>query len=205
MMKRRLPNSHKGPYEVVVADASADHFFKEIKVHSKPLPTAATHPRPPTPFKCGVLISYHIPTTGGASITNWLQEYALPENGNIPFFDSWGTRRDSQEKVQKSFIDGMNAHVSNLGKNEWRSGQLHLANPPLNTTEHHWYQWRSTVEKQGCQMINAIMLRDPLNHAMAGFKLGQGDDWFDRRLPHTSQLSFFLYNNDKLTDKIPTM
>ncbi|KAL7459603.1 hypothetical protein ACHAWC_011508 [Mediolabrus comicus] len=176
------------------------------------LPTAAKHPRPPTPFKCGVVFFFHIPSTGGASIANWLRKYARPANGNITFYQKWtksietnGSFRVGQDEVQQSFIDGMNEHISNLQPNEWRSGQLHLVNPPLNSTEHLWYQWRSTIENQGCQMINAIMLRDPLNHAMSLYKIlhaknGSREEWMDHLL-HPSPtgkwatvLDFFLYN-----------
>ena len=153
------------------------------------LPTAVTHPRPPTPFKCGVVLAYHIPTTGGASITNWLLKYALPENGNVTFYSMWGkhSSRQAQEKVRQSFIDGMDAHVSNLGEQEWRAGQVHHADPPLNTSEHLWYKWRSTVESQGCQMINAVMFRDPLNQAMAQYKYEE--------YRRSSVLDYFLYND----------
>ncbi len=77
--------------------------------------------------------------------------------------------------------------MTNLGEQEWRAGQVHYADPPLNTSEHLWYKWRSTVESQGCQMINAIMFRDPLNHAMAQYKYEE-----DHR---TTVLDYFLYND----------
>lgn len=176
------------------------------------LPTAASHPRPATPFRCGVVFFFHIPSTGGASIANWFRKYARTENGNITFFQRWtraigrdGLFRPDQNVVQDEFIRGMNAHVSDLRGNEWRSAQLHLVNPPLNTSEHLWYQWRSTIEEQGCQMINAIMLRDPLNHAMSLYKIlksknGTRADWTNHLHEPSptgkwaTVLDFFLYN-----------
>jgi hypothetical protein len=179
---------------------------------TKLLPTAATHPRGPTPYNCGVVFFFHIPSTGGASIANWLHKYNRPQNGNITFYQKWATAigrdgqfRPHQDEIQTAFIDGMNAHIQNLGQNEWRSGQLHILNPPLNSTEHLWQEWRATVEKQGCQMINTIMLRDPLHHAMSLYKIlqqtnGTRKEWMD----HLNQasgtgkwatvLDFFLYN-----------
>ncbi len=52
-------------------------------------------------------------------------------------------------------------------------------------------------------MINAIMFRDPLIHQMAMFKQGGEGDWINRGIPHTSELNFFLYNNDKLIGPNP--
>jgi hypothetical protein len=107
----------------------------------------------------------------------------------------------------------MNAHVQNLSKNEWRSGQYHILNPSFNSTEHLWYQWRHTIEQQGCQMINTIMLRDPLNHAMSLYKIlnrkyGKREEWMDHLNNNKNNvegsggttgkwatiLDFFLYN-----------
>ena len=99
----------------------------------------------------------------------------------------------------------MDAHVSNLAPNEWRTGQYHLVQPPLNSTEHLWYNWRTTVEQQGCQMINTIMLRDPLNHAMSLYKIiknknGTRDEWMDHLESPAGTgkwstiLDFVLYN-----------
>ena len=176
------------------------------------LPTAATYPRGPTPYNCGVVFFFHIPSTGGASIANWFRKYTKRPNGNITFYQKWaksigkdGNFRPNSERVQEAFINGMNSHVGNLGLNEWRSGQYHLVNPPLNSTEDLWYQWRETVEKQGCQMINAIMLRDPLNHAMSLYKIikqknGTREEWMDHLEERSgtgkwaSVLDFFLYN-----------
>jgi hypothetical protein len=181
---------------------------------TKLLPTAATHPRGPTPYNCGVVFFFHIPCTGGRSIAKWL---SASQNGNITFYQKWATAigkdgqfkpHQDQDEIQTAFIDGMNAHIQNLGQNEWRSGQLHILNPPLNSTEHLWQEWRATVEKQGCQMINTIMLRDPLNHAINSYEIlqqnnltnGPRKEWMD----HLNQasgtgkwatvLDFFLYN-----------
>ena len=113
--------------------------------------------------------------------------------------------RPNQHLVHEAFIEGMNAHVENLGPNEWRTGQYHLTQPSLNSTEDLWYNWRSTVERQGCQMINTIMLRDPLNHAMSLYKIvkqknGTREEWMDhlKQASGTGKwstvLDFFLYN-----------
>eukprot|EP00986_Skeletonema_menzelii_P011456 scaffold5903_cov81-Skeletonema_menzelii.AAC.12 len=198
--------------------ASPSHYMNH---HNRPpqgtaatklLPTAATHPRGPTPYSCGVAFFFHIPSTGGASIANWFRKYARPSNGNFTFYQKWtrsigrdGLFRPNQHLVHDAFIKGMNDHVENIGPNEWRTGQYHLTQPSLNSTEDLWYNWRSTVERQGCQMINTIMLRDPLNHAMSLYKIvnqknGTREEWMD----HLEQpsgtgkwatvLDFFLYN-----------
>eukprot|EP00984_Skeletonema_dohrnii_P020014 scaffold9681_cov103-Skeletonema_dohrnii-CCMP3373.AAC.7 len=185
------------------------------------LPTAATHPRGSTPYNCGVVFFFHVPSTGGASIANWFRKYARPLNGNITFYQKWtrsigrdGQFRPNQHQVHDAFIEGMNAHVENLAANEWRSGQYHLVQPPLNSTEDLWYKWRATVESQGCQMINTIMLRDPLNHAMSLYKIlnqknGTREEWMDHLEQPSgtgkwaTMLDFFLYNINGPTGRNP--
>jgi len=200
---------------------NGNHHNPSTSTATNLLPTAATHPRGPTPYNCGVVFFFHIPSTGGASISNWLREYANPPNGNITYYSSWGVSigrdgkfRPNLQNIQDAFIDGMNAHVENLGSSEWRTGQYHLVQPPINSTEDLWYKWRATVEGQGCQMVNAIMLRDPLNHAMSLYKIlkkknGTREEWMDH-LEHpggtgkwATMLDFFLYNINGPTGRNP--
>ncbi|KAK1735498.1 hypothetical protein QTG54_013661 [Skeletonema marinoi] len=188
---------------------------------TKLLPTAATHPRGPAPYGCGVVLFFHIPSTGGNSIANWFRKYASPRNGNITFYQTWtrsigkdGNFLPNLQNVQDAFIEGMNDHVENLDSGEWRSGQYHIVQPPLNSTEDLWYKWRATVESQGCQMINAIMLRDPLNHAMSLYKIlnrknGTREEWMDYLEQPSgagkwaTMLDFFLYNINGPTGRNP--
>jgi hypothetical protein len=65
----------------------------------------------------------------------------------------------------------MSEHIQNLGPNEWRIAHSHLVSTYLNESEDLLYRWRSDVEAQGCQLINAVMFRDPLNHAMSLHKV----------------------------------
>jgi hypothetical protein len=72
---------------------------------------------------------------------------------------------------EASFSKGMSKHIQNLGPNEWMIVHSHLVSTYLNESEDLLYGWRSDVEAQGCQLINAVMLRDPLNHAMSLYKI----------------------------------
>ena len=54
----------------------------------------------------------------------------------------------------------------------------------LNESEDLLYKWRADVEAQGCQLINAVMFRDPLNHAMSLWKIidhknATAGEWLD--------------------------
>mmetsp|Transcript_1959 Transcript_1959/g.4224 ORF Transcript_1959/g.4224 Transcript_1959/m.4224 type:complete len:214 (+) Transcript_1959:649-1290(+) len=103
----------------------------------------------------------------------------------------------------------MSEHIQNLGPNEWRIAHSHLVSTYLNESEDLLNKWRSDVEAQGCQLINTIMLRDPLNHAMSLHKIVKSknstrEDWTKYLSSPTGDglwatvLDFFLYNNHGL-------
>mmetsp|Transcript_10878 Transcript_10878/g.23020 ORF Transcript_10878/g.23020 Transcript_10878/m.23020 type:complete len:336 (-) Transcript_10878:1019-2026(-) len=160
------------------------------------------------PYPCGVFLFYHIPSTGGASINQWLLKYS-----NYKYYTMWGIEVDKNgnfnrnpKKIENSFVNGMNEHVQNLGPNEWRIAHSHILSTYMNESEKELYHWRNTVEAQGCQMINAVMLRDPLNHAMSLYKVIESksstrEEWTKYLESPTApglwatQLDFFLYNN----------
>mmetsp|Transcript_28003 Transcript_28003/g.51652 ORF Transcript_28003/g.51652 Transcript_28003/m.51652 type:complete len:392 (-) Transcript_28003:88-1263(-) len=163
------------------------------------------------PYDCGVVFFYHIPCTGGASINRWFQRYKRPELGNISYYQHWqpsakgGIFHSEPEKCEANFAKGMNKHIQNLGPNEWRIAHSHLTSTYLNESEDLLYKWRSDVEAQGCQLINTIMLRDPLNHAMSLHKIIKSKnstkaEWATYLSSPTGDgkwatvLDFFLYN-----------
>ena len=134
------------------------------------------------PHRCGIVFFYHIPSTGGASINTWLKKYSSPikKGGfNYNYFEHWktdfsnGWPKPPYEALwsEANFTMGMNAHVRNLGSNEWRIAHAHINSMYINETEELLYEWRGAVEKQGCHMINTIMLRDPLSHTMSLHKV----------------------------------
>jgi hypothetical protein len=106
---------------------------------------------------------------------------------------------------EANFSKAMSEHILNLGPNEWRIAHSHLVSTYLNESEDLLYRWRSVVEAQGCQMINAVMLREPLNHAMSLYKIitrkdSTRDEWTEYLSSPTGTgkwstvLDFFLYN-----------
>jgi hypothetical protein len=107
---------------------------------------------------------------------------------------------------EADFAEGMSEHIiQNLGSNEWRIAHSHLMSTYLNESEDLLHEWRSVVEAQGCQLINAVMLRDPLNHAMSLYKVIRSknstrDEWTKYLSSPTGTgrwatvLDFFLYN-----------
>lgn len=85
----------------------------------------------------------------------------------------------------------------------------HITSTYLNESEDLLYKWRSDVEAQGCQLINTIMLRDPLNHVMSLHKVIKAknstrEEWtkfLESPTQHglwNTVLDFFLYNNHGL-------
>lgn len=99
----------------------------------------------------------------------------------------------------------MSKHIQNLGKNEWRVAHSHTLSTYLNESEELLYKWRSDVEAQGCQLINTVVFRDPLNHAMSLWKIidhknASTEEWLGYLESPTGTgkwatvLDFFLYN-----------
>ena len=163
-------------------------------------------------FGQGVVFFYHIPSTGGASINQWFRKYKKSKYGGISYYQHWckavgkdGAYYSDPEKCEAKFANGMNEFIQDLGPNEWRISHSHIVSTYLNESEDLLNKWRLDVEAQGCELINTIMLRDPLNHAMSLHKVMKSknstrEEW----TAHLSSpigtgkwstvLDFFLYN-----------
>ncbi|KAL7552993.1 hypothetical protein ACHAWF_016237 [Thalassiosira exigua] len=107
----------------------------------------------------------------------------------------------------------MNKVIQNLGPKEWKIAHSHLLSSYLNESEDLLYKWRAKIEAQGCQLINTIMLRDPLNHAMSLHKVAEfrnfsREEWTEHLYsptgtgPWATMLDFFLYNIHGLRHRI---
>ena len=184
------------------------------------IPRAHRIDRSKLPHKCGMVFFYHVPSTGGATIENWLMEYTTERNGTLLHYQHWGRKKErTQDKysVQSTFINGkkddgiknnggMNEFVTNIKQNEWRISHCHHSSMHLNITEHYLSEWRSAVEDQGCAFIANVMFRDPLSHALSLFKNiditpnATRDEWLNHLYTKSemgqwqTQLDYFLYN-----------
>lgn len=116
-----------------------------------------------------------------------------------------GIPNEDCENTEKLLNAHMDEYIQNLGPNEWKIAHSHLCNNYLNESDDILNRWRSTVESQGCGMINSVMLRDPLNHAMSLYKVIKSkkstrDEWaahlHESSAPGKwhSILDFLLYN-----------
>lgn len=146
---------------------------------------------------------YHIPSTGGATINQWLMKYTDAKNksrgleydeSKPRYFTSWGRAKDGRGKPeqQTKFIrdndGGMEAFVKDLGPTEWRIAHCHHSSLNLDENEHYLAKWREEVEGQGCLFIAHVMFRDPLSHTMSLFK-------HLRRFNHTRESYFEHFPN----------
>ena len=175
------------------------------------IPRAHRIERSNLPHKCGMVFFYHVPSTGGATIKQWLRKYS--SQMNVPLFEHWVRNKDGSgvRKSEKVFIEGnrnhggMNEFVTNITQNEWRISHCHHSSMHLNVTEHYLSEWRSAVEDQGCAFIANVMFRDPLGHALSLFKhIDRYDSSRDVWTKHLytksemgqwqTQLDYFLYN-----------
>eukprot|EP00527_Entomoneis_sp_CCMP2396_P009145 CAMPEP_0198137198 /NCGR_PEP_ID=MMETSP1443-20131203/730_1 /TAXON_ID=186043 /ORGANISM="Entomoneis sp., Strain CCMP2396" /LENGTH=310 /DNA_ID=CAMNT_0043798551 /DNA_START=87 /DNA_END=1019 /DNA_ORIENTATION=+ len=164
------------------------------------------------PFKCGMVFFYHVPSTGGATINQWLMEYTSKRNGT-PTYYTHGSREKGKEERHASIFaqggknvhGGMNEFVTNFTSDEWRVVHCHHSSLHLNASEHLLSQWRSTVESLGCGFVANVMFRDPLGHTLSLFKhverfQSSRDVWAkhlytrSERGHWATQLDYFLYN-----------
>ena len=101
----------------------------------------------------------------------------------------------------------MTNQTQHIGPNEWRFVHAHGMSYFPNASEPYMYQWRETVERQGCGFIVTTMLRDAVGHTISQTKgmikpnltLDQfmnhmEPENYNQRGLFTSQIDYVLYN-----------
>lgn len=139
-------------------------------------------------------------------------QYTTEKDGTSSYYTHWGAGKNKDkvvikqevDNVERKFIEGMSKQVQNIGKNEWKISHAHINSMHLNASENLLFQWRSTVEAQGCQFIANVVFRDPLGHALSlhkhQAKCCSRANWSQHlytqsELGHwEAQLDFFLYS-----------
>ena len=101
-----------------------------------------------------------------------LKYTVLPVYNVVIFILKYGTHmrqhiHPNPEKYKSEFANRMTQQIQNLGPKEWRIAHSHVTSTYLNESKPLLTKWRVNIESQGYQLINTIMLRDPLNHAMS--------------------------------------
>jgi hypothetical protein len=142
----------------------------------------------------------------------WLNRFGfmLCAAGDMPFSSSYLPRTAPESFIngsEKSGKAGMREFVQNIGPNEWRTAHCHHNSLHLNVSEHLLYDWRKTVEDQGCHFIGNVMFRESLSHSLSLYKHierynSTRELFWSKHLSTKSelgyvatQLDFFLYNN----------
>jgi hypothetical protein len=155
------------------------------------------------PYKCGIIFFYHIACTGGSSLNHWFGKQVKLNGPNNSYWTKWGRK----EKVETSFIKGMNTQTKNIGPSEWRFVHAHGMSFFPNASEAYLYQWREEVESQGCGFVVTTMLRDAVGHTISQTKgMIKPNVTLDQFLDHlepenynkrglfVTQLDYLLYN-----------
>ncbi len=156
-------------------------------------------------------------------MNNYLLEQSIGRNGTSEYFTFWGDPRVriknktfsllktqllvKRNKVQRTFIDGVDKLVQNISMDEWRIARAHHNSFHLNESESVLSKWRSIVESNGCRFVASVLLRDALSHSLALYQHQKSDnasreEWIDHLhtkdqlslYRHDTQLDYFLYN-----------
>lgn len=109
--------------------------------------------------------------------------------------------------MEKNFIIGMTNQTQNIGPTEWRVVHAHGMSYFPNASEPYLYQWRETVERQGCGFIVTTMLREAIGHTISQtkgmikpnltldeFMTHLERENYNQRGPFVSQIDYILYN-----------
>jgi len=130
------------------------------------LPLDTSHTKVALDNKCGVLIFFHVPKTGGGSVLEWLETnfnvlntYRLMKKSiSIP-------RRQKQiENMWKGILPTANKFVNNISPRKgWQAIHLHGFFPGMYYNKDIIRDWKTIVEGKGCVLHKTTILRDPLN------------------------------------------
>ena len=116
--------------------------------------------------KCGVILFFHIPKTGGGSVLKWLNEHTTVLNtySMIRRDKKYSMNNKNYETLWKNVILVANQFLSDMSPTKgWKAIHLHHLFPGMYYNQDIVGNWRTIVESKGCVLHKTTILRDPLD------------------------------------------
>ena len=175
---------------VVSLFLGAAYFFYQLPLYSyKPTKHTKATSQPTKPSshtkaafnnKCGVVMFFHIPKTGGGTVLKWLETNFNVLNTRRLIKEKAMTAKNQEDKKKletmwKSILATANEFVNNVSPRKgWQAIHLHNFFPGMYYNRNIIRDWKTIVEGKGCVFHKTTILRDPLSRFVSNYNYYTG-------------------------------
>ena len=119
--------------------------------------------------KCGIILFFHIPKTGGGSVQAWLETHTTVLD-TYAMIHKYSRKNTQNETAWKKILPAANRFVRNMSSTKgWKAIHLHHYFPGMYYNKDIVQNWKTIVEGKGCVFHKTTMLRDPLSRFVSAY------------------------------------
>jgi len=139
------------------------------------------------PYKCGVILHYHINKCAGDSMGRWFQSRCLRFKRlyHNPVIRDPTQSKVSWKKDIESVYKWLNMTMGSGGtlldmdenskRDHWAVLEIHHGIPGMYYLKEHLKKWNEFIESKGCKFVKTTVLRDPIDRLVSNIIYNRAD------------------------------